>query len=216
MKELKINDKLSIEWLGHSGFLIRSSGKNIFVDPFQINTNEKADLIFITHHHYDHYSVTDIQKIFTKNTKLILLENCLDKIKENPVIDEDNIILTNIGFKGIIEGVGVETVPAYNINKQFHPKGNEWAGYILDFNGVKIYHSGDTDLIPEMKDFRCDIALLAVGGNYTMDAKEAAKACELINPKMYAIPMHYNSVVGTKEAAEEFEELSNCMTKRLD
>ncbi|PLW80660.1 Zn-dependent hydrolase [Candidatus Woesearchaeota archaeon] len=217
MRELNLSENVSLNWLGHASFLIRYAEKNVFIDPFQINTKEKADIIFITHHHYDHYSVTDLKKIIDKDTILVIPENCTDKLKENPLnIPEENIIIVNLGFKGEIKSIGVETVPSYNIDKKFHEKSNEWIGYILNFNGIKVYHAGDTDVIPEMKDINCDVALLPVGGTYTMDANEAAKACDLINPKMFAIPMHYNSIVGTREAAEEFEKLSSCKVEILD
>ena len=217
MRELNLSENVSLNWLGHASFLINYEDKKIYIDPFQLKTFDKADIIFITHHHYDHYSISDLKKIIKDDTLLVVPEDCTDKIKENNIsIAQENIIMVNVGFSGEIKGIGVKAVPSYNIDKKFHEKSSEWVGYILNFNGMKIYHAGDTDVIPEMKDINCDVALLPVGGTYTMDAKEAAKACDLINPKKFAVPMHYNSIVGTREAAEEFEKLSSCKVEILD
>jgi L-ascorbate metabolism protein UlaG (beta-lactamase superfamily) len=202
---------IELKWLGHSGFLIKNS-KVIYVDPYQIKENsEKADLIFITHSHYDHCSVADMQKIVKEGTKIIMPADCQSKITRFEVPINMEIIEPNQEFE--LGEIKVSTLPAYNVDKHFHPKDESWVGYLIKMNDVLIYHPGDTDLIPEMqkltgykqpgKEF---IALLPVGGRFTMNAEEAAEAAKLIKPSI-AIPMHYGSIIGSKDDAQEFKEL---------
>jgi L-ascorbate metabolism protein UlaG (beta-lactamase superfamily) len=201
---------LKIELLGHSAFLIKNSAL-VYIDPFQLKTNEKADIIFITHGHYDHCSLQDIEKIVKKGTIIIIPAGCQSKVMK---LEEDvDIKILNPGEQAIIKGIKVKAVPSYNTNKPSHPKGDGWNGYVLDFDNVRIYHAGDTDMIPEMSPLReIDIALLPVDGKFAMSADEAAKAAEIIKPKL-AIPMHYGTVAGTKEDAERFVRL--CMQKGI-
>ncbi len=189
---------VDILWLGHAGFEILTKDKVIYIDPY-VKTDEKADIILITHGHYDHFSPERIREILKDSTVVILPESM--KGKTDP---DWNVIFTRPG-KVINRGVVIETVPAYNIGKPYHKK-DSCVGYVVDINGTRIYHSGDTDLIPEMKDIKCDIALLPVGGTYTMDAEEAAKAVELIQPKI-AIPMHYGTIIGSVSDAQRFKSL---------
>ena len=201
---------LKIEWLGHSAFLIKNSAL-VYIDPFQLKTNEKADIIFITHGHYDHCSLQDIEKIVKKGTIIIIPAGCQSKVMK---LEEDvDIKVVNPGEQAIIKGIKAKAVPSYNTNKPAHPKGDGWNGYVLDFDNVRIYHAGDTDMIPEMSPLReIDIALLPVDGKFAMSADEAAKAAEIIKPKL-AIPMHYGTVAGTREDAERFVRL--CMQKGI-
>ncbi len=202
---------IDIKWLGHSGFLIKNS-KVIYIDPYQIKENsEKADLIFITHSHYDHCSVADIQKIVQEGTKIVMPADCQSKITRFDVPINMEIIEPNQEIE--LGEIKVSTLPSYNIDKHFHPKDEAWVGYLIKMNDVLIYHPGDSDLIPEMqkltgykqpgKEF---VALLPVGGRFTMNAEEAAEAAKLIKPTI-AIPMHYGSIVGTKDDAQEFKEI---------
>jgi len=188
----------NIDFLGHATFRIRGS-KVIVTDPYQITKPQKADIILITHSHFDHCSPKDIIKITGKKTTIAASKDCEKKLKGI----SEHIIGLDPYQNADINGVLIEAVPAYNINKNFHPKENKWNGYIFTLDGVRYYHPGDTDLIPEMKDIKVDVAFLPVGGTYTMDYKEAAEAVKVINPGI-AIPMHYGSVVGSKKDAQQF------------
>ncbi|MBR9676249.1 MBL fold metallo-hydrolase [Candidatus Woesearchaeota archaeon] len=219
MNIIDVNEKVSIKWLGHAGIIIYFEDKKIVVDPFQAkNENEKADLLLITHEHYDHCSISDVLNFFQNGkTRIFLPASCIGKLKHAGVpLHDDMAYQVWPDFKQVVEGITVEAVPSYNKDKEFHPKDKKWVGYIISAGGVRIYHAGDSDFVEEMKDIRCDVALLPVGGTYTMDAAEAAKACELIKPKLFATPIHYNSVVGTVESADEFEKLASCEVRRFD
>lgn len=207
---MKIGD-IELKWLGHSGFLIKNS-KMIYIDPYKISeSSEKADLIFITHSHYDHCSVEDINKIVKEGTKIIMPADCQSKITRFDVPIKMEIV--EIGHELDFGWVKVSAVPAYNIDKPFHPRAGDWVGYLIKMNNIALYHAGDTDFIPEMqkltgykqegKEF---IALLPVGGRFTMTAEEAFEAVKVIQPTL-AIPMHWGSIVGTEEDAHEFKEL---------
>src|SRR3989344_3277456 len=184
---------MQLTYLGHASFKIKSS-KIIYIDPFQISDSEKADLILITHTHYDHFSEKDINKIKKADTKIIApTDATLDSIAMRPGDKED------------IDGITIEAVAAYNIDKNFHQKTSNWNGYIITIDKKRIYHAGDTDLIPEMKSIRADVALLPVSGTYVMTAEQAVQAALTIKPKM-AIPMHFGVIVGSKADAEAFQE----------
>ena len=201
----------NIEVLCHSSIKI-NKGKVIYIDPFKINKDYKdADIIFITHDHYDHYSEEDIDKIKKENTIIVAPEELITKLL-NKGFQKDCIITVKPNKKYQVEGIEFETIPAYNIKKQFHPKENEWVGYILELNGVKYYIAGDTDITEENKKVKCDVAFVPVGGTYTMDAKEAATLVNEIKPKI-AVPIHYGSIVGTKEDAINFSKLLNINTE---
>ncbi len=191
----------NISWLGHDGFLIEFKGLNIYIDPFKLKDySKKADVIFVTHHHYDHFSEDDIKNLKKDGTVIVCPENGVKKL------DGFDFILVNPGDTGEVKGVKYSCVPAYNIYKKFHPKENNWVGFILDFDGVKLYHAGDTDFIPEMKEIKTDIALLPVSGTYVMTDEEAYSAAKAIQPKI-AVPMHYGAIVGDRSNAEKFVSL---------
>ncbi|MCX6749397.1 MAG: MBL fold metallo-hydrolase, partial [Candidatus Pacearchaeota archaeon] len=207
---MKING-IELKWLGHSGFLIKNS-KVIYIDPYNIKDGlEKADLILITHSHYDHCSFADLDKIAQEGTKIIAPADCQSTITKFKI--PVKIELIEPGQELDLNEIKISAVASYNIDKHFHPKSEPWLGYVIKMNDVIIYHSGDTDLIPEMqkltgykqqgKEF---IALLPVGGRFTMNAEEAAEAADIIKPTL-AIPMHWGTVVGTEEDAKEFVEL---------
>ena len=185
----------NIHWLGHDTFKIEGE-KVIFTDPFQLNKKDIADIILITHDHRDHCSPEDIKKVQGPDTIIVATSDCKDKLS-------GDVRIIKPGDRITVGGVEIEAVPAYNINKPFHLKESEWVGYIFTMNGQRIYLAGDTDHIPEMKTFDVDIALLPVSGTYVMTAEEAVRAALDIKPKI-AIPMHYNSIVGTEEDAERF------------
>jgi L-ascorbate metabolism protein UlaG (beta-lactamase superfamily) len=188
----------NITFLGHATFKIKGS-KIIYTDPYMIQSDEIADIILITHSHFDHCSVEDINKICSEKTGIIASKDCIDTLKDIP----GKVIGLAPGEKKEIDGVSVKAVHAYNINKDFHPKSSNWNGYIFDLDGVLYYHPGDTDKIPEMENIKTDIAFLPVGGTYTMDAREACEVVKVINPKV-AIPMHYGAIVGSEKDAEIF------------
>jgi len=194
-------DTKHIHWLGHSAFRIEDKGKQIYIDPFKLPVNlPKADIIFITHSHYDHFSPEDITKIRTEKTILVAPKNTAAQF-------HGNIIAVEPGKSYEVGTIKVITVPAYNINKKFHPKGNGWVGYIITLsNGERIYHSGDTDFIPEMKKIVADVAMMPCGGTYTMTATEMAEAANTFKPKLL-IPMHWGSIVGSKTDAETVKKL---------
>ena len=203
---------VDIKWLGHSGFLIKNSSSVIYIDPYNIKDGlEKADFIFITHNHYDHCSVADIGKIIKEGTRIILTPDCQSKIARFDISIQMEII--EPGQEMSFGELKVSAISAYNIDKHFHPKDEQGVGYIIKNNGTIIYHAGDTDFIPEMqkltgyqqpgKEF---VALLPIGGRFTMTYEEAFEAAKLIKPSL-AIPMHWGSIVGTENDADEFIEL---------
>lgn len=186
----------NIKWLGHDTFKITGEIV-IYTDPFKIKHNDKADIILITHEHYDHFSPEDIKKLIGPETVVVIPKDCSGKIDAKEAVVKPGDRLT-------VKGVEIEVVPSYNTNKKFHPKEKGWVGYIFKVGGKRVYIAGDTDYIPEMKDFKdIDIALLPVSGTYVMDAEEAVQAALDIKPKI-AIPMHYGSIVGSEKDAQYF------------
>ena len=191
----------NIQVLYHSSIKINRE-KVIYIDPFKINNEyHDADIIFITHSHFDHYSEEDIDKIIKEETKLIVTKDLEQKVLEK--VKKENVICVQPEKNYLVVGINFETIPSYNTNKQFHPKSNNWVGYIIDLNGIKYYFAGDTDITEENKKVKCDVAFVPVGGTYTMTAREAAELVNIIKPKI-AVPIHYGSVVGTTKDAEDF------------
>jgi L-ascorbate metabolism protein UlaG (beta-lactamase superfamily) len=188
-----------IHWLGHDAFKITASTL-IYIDPYQIKAGQRpADIILITHKHADHCSPGDIDKIQHTSTVVVGPADSLTRIAGVKRA-------IKVGETLRIGEVEITAVPAYNINKPYHTKGAGWVGYLIKVDGVTLYHAGDTDYIPEMKQLHPDIALLPVGGTYTMTAEEAAQAALVLRPKA-AIPMHYGTVVGKLADADRFRQL---------
>ena len=212
---------LEFQWTGHDGFRITDSksGQIIYVDPFQLTGKHKgrkdADIVLISHDHFDHLSIEDLKAIVNTETEIVAANECLQKLQG---LTASRIITMNPGEKASPKGVAVEAIRAYNTNKRFHPKEDNKIGFIIIFGGHRIYHSGDTDIIPEMKEVHPDIALLPVSGTYVMTADEAVRATdESIKPSKLAIPMHYGSIVGTEEDAEKFKAgVRTCEVRILD
>ena len=202
---------VNIEWLGHASFVLKSD-KIIYIDPFQIKGGDKADLILITHEHYDHCSIADLHKIIKPETIIITVADCQSKLSGLKIA---NVTLVRPGDKVNVKGTLIEAVHAYNTNKRFHPKQNEWVGFIITINGKRIYHAGDTDAIPEMNSLKnIDIALVPVSGTFAMTAEEAANAVNSFRPKV-AVPMHYGSIVGQRSDAERFKSLAKTRVELL-
>ena len=194
----------NIEVLYHSSIRIDKE-KIIYIDPFKIDKNyNDADIVFITHDHYDHYSEEDLDKVIKENTTIVIPELWTKVLRKG--INQNAIVIVEPNKKYMVQEIEFETIPAYNTNKTFHPKENDWVGYIITLNGVRYYISGDTDITEENKKVKCDVAFVPVGGVYTMDFKEAAQLINEIQPKI-AVPIHYGSVVGTEQDAEDFVEL---------
>lgn len=196
----KINDTLArLRWLGHSSF--RLDGKpTVYFDPWKLAANPTpADLILITHDHHDHCSPSDVAAVRQDSTVVVANPSAAEKLG-SPVT------VLRPGERTTVAGVDIEAVPAYNIGKRFHPRQAQHVGFIIDVGGVRIYHTGDTDHIPEMAEMACDIALLPVSGTYVMTADEAAAAARDIRPSA-AVPMHYGAgVVGTSADALRFRD----------
>src|SRR5512136_2451304 len=183
-------------WLGHDCFRI-DAGKTLYIDPYQILSGTKADLILVSHDHFDHCSPKDVAKIQQPKTVIVTEKDSAKKLKGDVRVLKPGDAVTVGGVKG-------EAVPSYNVDKDFHPKKNGWLGFIIEMGGVRIYHAGDTDFIPEMKDFRVDIALIPVSGTYVMTVDQALKATLAMKPKL-AIPMHYGAIVGSDEDAQKYK-----------
>ncbi len=203
----------SLRVLCHSSIRIESP-KIMYIDPFKIHRDySDAELIFITHDHYDHFSENDIKKVMNEDSKIILPYGMYDKAS-NLGFKDENIIEVNPAEEKTVDGINFETVAAYNVNKNFHPKENGWVGYVITLNEERYYIAGDTDITEEAKNVECDVALVPVGGTYTMTAEEAAELVNIINPEI-AVPIHYGSIVGTDEDAELFVRLLNPDIKGL-
>ena len=185
-----------IAWLGHDAFRVEAS-KIIYFDPYGIGGGPKADLILVSHDHFDHCSPEDVAKVQKEGTVIVTEQNSAKKLS-------GDVRVIKPGDTVDVAGIKVTGVPSYNTDKDFHPRKNAWLGFIVDVEGVKIYHAGDTDFIPEMKDFEVDIALIPVSGTYVMTAEQAVKAAQAIKPRL-AIPMHYGAIVGDEQDAIQFK-----------
>jgi L-ascorbate metabolism protein UlaG (beta-lactamase superfamily) len=194
----------NIHWLGHAGFRIDAEGQAIYLDPFQITGGPKADLILISHDHFDHCSPADVAKIQKPETIIITVAQAAAKLT-------GTIKQVKPGEEWQVKGISIKTIAAYNINKfrspgiPFHPKDSKYVGFIIRVGGQTIYHAGDTDFIPEMQRLGVDIALLPVSGTYVMTAEEAVEAAKAINPKL-AVPMHIGGPIGSLADGQRFKE----------
>jgi L-ascorbate metabolism protein UlaG (beta-lactamase superfamily) len=205
---MEIEDMIEqIHWLGHDAFCIEGDNR-IYIDPFEIAEAPAADIILITHEHYDHCSPDDVAKLSTPKTVIITEKDSAAKLT-------GDVRVVAPGDRVSVGAVSVEAVAAYNVDKTFHPRAKGWLGFIVELDGVRIYHAGDTDLIPEMSAYKVDIALLPVSGTYVMTAEEAVQAALVLKPEV-AIPMHYGAIVGGPNDAERFEKaLENRIPVRI-
>lgn len=194
--------KNNISINAHSSIRIEGGGV-LYVDPFMVSEeSHDADVILITHDHHDHFSPEDSGKVAKEDTIFVCPENCVSTI-EAAGIPAERITGVCPGHNLELEGALIEVVPAYNIGKQFHPKENNWVGYIVTIDDERIYVAGDTDDNEDIRKVVCDVAMVPIGGTYTMTADEAAGLINAIKPKV-AIPTHYNAIVGSKEDEETF------------
>ncbi len=190
----------------HSSIKINNT-KIIYIDPYKIKDSvNDADIILITHSHFDHFSEEDILKVKNNSTLIFVTKDLYQKTLDLG-FEETNITVVNPNKSyEIDENISFDTIPAYNTNKQFHQKEYEWVGYIININDKIYYIAGDTDITDENKKVKCDIAFIPIGGTYTMNYKEAAELVNIIKPKT-VIPVHYNAIVGTKKDEEGFKKL---------
>jgi L-ascorbate metabolism protein UlaG (beta-lactamase superfamily) len=197
----------ALDWLGHSGFRIRAGKAHVYIDPYRVpEGSPPADLILITHGHYDHFSPQDVERLSTKRTWLVGPAAVAERVSGQVHSIAPGELLED----ELVRGVHVAAVAAYNTSKRdadgkvFHPRDAGWVGYELNLWGERLYHSGDTDVIPEMDRLTgVDVALLPVSGVYVMTAQEAAEAARRIQPRV-AVPMHWGEHIGTREDAEAF------------
>lgn len=197
----------NVKLLTHSSIRI-AKDKVIYIDPFKIDKEyNDADFVFCTHPHFDHFSIDDIKKVISEKTKIITVEETKNDLLSIG-FKKKEIITVKPNSRYNIRGMKFETISAYNIEKDFHPKKNNWVGYNININGVLYYISGDTDNTKEAQKVKCDVAFLPVGGTYTMDSDDAADLANRIMPK-YVIPTHYGSLVGSREDAKVFESKLN-------
>ena len=198
---------VKVHWLGHDSFVLQGS-KTLVFDPFKAKGNYRADILLISHEHYDHFSEEDIRRFAGPSTVFVAPRQCEGPLK--PFGQQKRIV--EPGQKIDVGGVGVEAIPAYNLNKfrepgkVFHPREDKKVGYVVTLDGVRFYHAGDSDATPEMKALDVDVAFLPVSGTYVMTAEEAAGAAKAMKVEV-AVPMHFNKIVGTKTDAERFKDL---------
>jgi L-ascorbate metabolism protein UlaG (beta-lactamase superfamily) len=194
----------SIKWLGQATVKIVYQGQTIYIDPYQIKNPDKADLIMITHDHMDHLSLGDIREIADNKTRFIVAKACEDKLRKEGYT---NIQAVLPGETVRIKDLVIKAVPAYNVVKQMHKKSSKYLGFLIEFGDISVYHTGDTERIPEMKQIECDIIILPLGQTYTMNSVEEAVNAVLDTKAKIAIPIHYGMYEGTKEDAVKFGEM---------
>ena len=203
---------VKIDWLGHSAFRLTAGKKVVYIDPYNIKPAAPADIILISHEHFDHCSVEDVQKVLKSNTVIITTAAAKDKLRS--IADKVRFLIIAPGQSYDIDGIRIEAVPAYNTNKfrspgvPYHPQQSGGVGFVFGIGGIRVYHAGDTDIVPgieqHLKDI--DVAMVPVSGTYVMTPEEAATFVKMIRPKL-AIPMHIKSVIGTDADARRFKEL---------
>ena len=198
--------------IAHDTFRVAGS-KVIYTDPFKVVEEDQADIVLLSHEHFDHLSLDDLNKVCTPETTIVASSLCKEGLQN---VKAKDMYFIEPGMKQNVGQVAIEAVPAYNVNKfrepgkAFHPKEVQGVGFVFEMDGTRVYYAGDTDFIPEMKSIQCDIALLPVSGTYVMTVEEAAKAAQTINPKI-AVPMHYAAIVGTDDDAKKFKSMvTNC------
>ena len=192
----------------HSSIRLQSKrGTVIYVDPYGFKAEPRdADLILVTHTHFDHFSPEDIAKVRKAHTAFVMPRTGMTDFTSAGFANESVTFLAPGEHAMPVPEIGIETVPAYNISKAFHPKENAWLGYVIEVDNLRVYVAGDTDDLPENRSIACDVALVPVGGTYTMDVREAAAFVHALNPTV-AIPEHYGTVAGSTSDGKDFASL---------
>lgn len=200
---------IKIKWYGHDTITLTKGNTVICFDPYQLDKQFHADIVLITHNHFDHLSVADLQRISDEKTVIVAAKECLGQIK----LPCKKLIGIGPNEKIDIDGFKISAIRAYNIDKinpdtrkPFHPKEDDKVGYVITIDNTRFYHTGDSDLIPEMTDIMPDVLFIPVSGTYVMTPNEAANAVKEIKPKL-AIPIHYGSIVGNENDAKAFKKL---------
>ncbi len=205
----------NIEVFTQSSIRVKSGVGTIYIDPFRMKEEpHDADYVLITHDHYDHFSIEDIHKVI-KNTTILVVPVRMEDDARELEREVGEIVTVKPGVYKELSGLELETIPAYNTVKPFHPRRAEWVGYILRVDGKRVYIAGDTGATKEAKQVKCDIALVPVGGTYTLDTKRAADLINTIRPE-YAIPTHYGSIVGKKSDGQTFASLVKSPVKVVE
>lgn len=200
---------VQLQWIGHASFRVADEQSVVYIDPWKVGDSpHDADVVFVSHDHFDHCSPEDVAKVSKATTSIVAPADAIAKLgAAGAVTPGDQVTLGD---------VTIEAIAAYNVDKAFHPKGHHWCGAVVTIGGVRVYYAGDTDLIPEMSDLTdVDVALLPVGGTYTLDAASAARACRIIAPAT-AIPYHWGDIVGSRADAEAFAEAAGCEVTLLE
>lgn len=194
---------INVQWLNHASFRITHGETVIYIDPWKLKTSaHDATAVLVSHSHYDHYSSKDIANVSNTETKLTASADVIRQHGNGQVLQPGETIK--------FEGFKVTAAAAYNPNKQFHPKANNWLGFVIEIDSKRIYYAGDTDMTDEMKSLKdIDLALLPVGGTYTMNAAEAAEAVKYFKPN-HAVGYHWGDIIGSKSDAEEFSKIAEC------
>ena len=201
----------NIHWFGQSAVKINANDKTIYIDPYRIQKTDSADIILITHDHKDHLDPSSIAKILTSKTTIAAPASCKENIQK---LGSKKVVYFAPREEKKIDNILIESVPAYNIKKKrFHPKKNNWLGYIITIDGIRIYHAGDTERIPEMKKLQCDIVFMPLGQTYTMNSVGEAANAVLDVGASIAIPIHYGLYEGNGDDAIEFQKLLNGKVK---
>ena len=203
--------------LGHAGFIVEN-GKSVAIDPFKVSLRAgKADIVLITHSHFDHCSIEDIERVAKKGAVIVAPADCQSRLMKLKNVE---LQIVEVGDQVSFGSLKIDVVPAYNVKKEFHPKSEGWVGYVLKMGSVIIYHAGDSDFIPEMqklsgygKHGNQFVALLPVSGKHVMTAEEALEAAEVLHPDL-CIPMHFGEIIGTIGDAERFVEL--CKERKIE
>ncbi len=197
-----------LEWLGHASFRLSAGRATLYIDPYRVDDGPPADVILVTHGHYDHFSPRDIERLSRRGTILVAPALVAGRVRGRVLAVAPGEVVED----DVAPGVQVAAVAAYNTSKRdgegrpFHPREAGWVGYVVTVRGERLYHSGDTDVIPELDQVTgVDVALLPVSGTYVMTAAEAAEAARRIGPRV-AVPMHWGGHIGDRRDAEDFRE----------
>lgn len=188
-------------WFKQSSYQWHGDRLMVYIDPWGVTRSDPADVVFITHAHYDHFSMEDIDRVRKPDTRIVAPRDIAQELS-------GDVTAVRPGDSIDVSGIRGEAVPAYNISEErleFHSRANEWVGYVLDLGDHRYYHAGDTDRLPDLDEVRADVAFLPVGGKYTMDVEEAAGLARAMSPAL-AVPMHYGFVAGTKGDGQRFAE----------